>query len=134
MNCSHEQFAAVWMQLEDALRGVGWAGNQAEVYLYLVQARHPALDGLKNGVPDEGSIFRDDYLRREQDAIRTIYGICMLFARQRNAMISWERRGEDDLQDEDYYCILNWNEFDEWVFDYGHRLHIMVEPNDDKTT
>lgn len=126
MNCSHEQFAEVWMQLEDALRGEAWGDNKAEVYLYLVQGRSPGCDA--GGVPDKNSLFYEDYIRREQDAIRTIYGICMLFARKRNAMISWERRGDADLQDDDYYCILNWNEMDEWVFDYGHRLHIMVEP------
>ena len=122
IDCSHRQFALVWMQLEDALdENNGFGGNVAEVYLYLVTPYNPALDRLPLA-PEPGSIFHEDWVKREEAAVRTIYEICRMFAQERHATISWEHEADEFVE-------LYWNDDDDgWIYEHGHRLHIMVDP------
>ena len=120
MDCSHTQFAKVWVQLEDAYRGQhGHGGDTAEIYLYLVQNRSPGCD---SAIPEPGSMFFDEYKDREAEAINTIYEICRIFADMRDALIFWE--DEDDVMAELFWHLDD----DSWIFNQGHRVHIRVQP------
>ncbi len=122
MNCSHMQFASVWVQLEDAYRGQhGHGGDTAEIYLYLVQHRAPGCDSAER-VPEPGDMFYDEFMDREYDAVNTIYEICRIFANMREALIFWE--------DEDNEMVeLFWHlDDDSWIFNQGHRVYIRVQP------
>ena len=124
MNCSNKQFADVWVQLEDALRGEhNWGGEVAEVYLYLVQPRSPYLDKI-NEFPKPNNLFYTEYVERQREAVRTLYEICKIFAKKREARILWECFDEDCGD----YATLHWNADDQWVMDkMEHRIHIKVK-------
>lgn len=123
MDCSHSQFANVWMQLEDAYRAEhGYGGNIAEVYLYLMQPFSPGIDKLPVGVPKPGSIFYSEYLDREEEAVKTLYEICRMFAKKREAEIFWETSADD-------FHKLYWHpDDDSWFSKLAHRIHIRVVP------
>lgn len=121
MDCSHAQFARVWMELEDALRSEnGYGGMDAEIYLYVVQPRSPTIDNQKT-LPKAGDMFFPEFVNRENEAIHTIYEICKLFANLRDATIHWEGKHG--------FCELFWHPDDDgWIYNLGHRVHVRVNP------
>lgn len=88
MKASTEQVLDVWMQLEDAYRGVSdYNGHEAEIYRHLVMRYYPGYRMCPPSERKPDGILDGRDLGIERDAFNTILEICELFAEQRNAHV-----------------------------------------------
>ncbi len=126
IDCTHKQLIDVWMELEQALEGQNsYDGTIAEIHLYTVQAANPALDSLTRE-PGISSPLLEEYEERRENAVRTIYEICKLFAEKQAVTILIEDTCGQD------YVEMTWDmsgrrNDDSWILDLGHRMHIKVQ-------
>lgn len=131
IDCTHTQFAQVWIQLEAAMRDEhGYGGSIAEVYLYLVQSYSPRLNNPNIPTPKPDSIYYQDWVYYQTNAVITIYDICRMFAKTYEVNIRWEGIANKETDPHCELIELHWNwDKDSWVEELGHRLHIEVLKN-----
>jgi hypothetical protein len=101
---SMDQLINLWVQLEDAYRGVnGYGGDTAEIYAYTVQARPP-------GYP--WGFFAEDDKEFELKASKSLYEVLNLFKKKRKCVIYVEGR------------LLG-----EWLLKerFHHRVHVRIK-------
>jgi len=117
---SLKQALSVWSDLEAALRGEhGYGGHVAEIYVYRLMPRSPAVDRWESG--DRGSTWTEAAMEAFARANEDLRDLCVHFEETRGAEISVECAAEGEA---------HMHRVGQWLKTHGegHRWHVRVEP------